>query len=253
MTDTPFLVATLNRADTLRVLVNSLLKEGEARRGVIVNNGSSDGTASYLRRLSRSHPEIISINVNRNLGFGGGMNLAYDTAKLEWQPGHYLLLNDDIEVIQPIDRMAKVVDLHPKFGMVGPLMDNCFSVEDQNVKGPEAREDAFQVVHYMMAAAWLLKDAMVEDVGVFDTRIGLYGGEDNEYILRMRKRGWIPVLDRGTFMYHRELPKERRYRHLYREKHASNILNRKHGNLAACLCRCLPGSCYCKERYDADA
>ncbi|MFN8008430.1 MAG: glycosyltransferase [Terriglobia bacterium] len=80
---------------------------------IVVDNGSTDGTPSWLHSLT---PPIRTIRNHKNLFFAGGCNRGGWAAR-----GEYLLfLNNDV-VVKPgwLDEMVKVLDEDPQIGIVG--------------------------------------------------------------------------------------------------------------------------------------
>lgn len=81
---------------------------------VIVDNGSSDGTAEWL---SAEYPDIILRILDRNYGYAGGYRLAIDGIKSEYA----VLLNSDVEVTPGwIGQLVAFMNQHPQAGAVAP-------------------------------------------------------------------------------------------------------------------------------------
>jgi glycosyltransferase involved in cell wall biosynthesis len=80
---------------------------------IVVDNGSTDDTESYLRKLK---PQIRYIRNHRNLFFAGGCNRGAWAAQGE----NLLFLNNDV-VVKPgwLDEMLNVLSADPKIGIVG--------------------------------------------------------------------------------------------------------------------------------------
>lgn len=60
----------------------------------VIDNGSSDGTSSYLKE---SFPEAILIRTERNLGYSGGMNLGLAYAFDKHDYDYVLISNNDVK------------------------------------------------------------------------------------------------------------------------------------------------------------
>jgi GT2 family glycosyltransferase len=86
---------------------------------IVVDNQSSDGSAEAVQA---THPDVLFIRADRNLGFAAGCNLGLGIA----QGRHAMLLNPDTEVLPgALKRLVEALDTHPSWGMVGPsLMDS---------------------------------------------------------------------------------------------------------------------------------
>jgi cellulose synthase/poly-beta-1,6-N-acetylglucosamine synthase-like glycosyltransferase len=91
-----------NGRDLLEKYLPSVVTAMAGREGneiVVVDNGSTDGSAEYIKS---SFPEVRVVELPRNLGFGGGSNAGFRAAKNDI----VVLLNSDMRVtpgfLQPL-------------------------------------------------------------------------------------------------------------------------------------------------------
>src|SRR3984885_14068603 len=84
---------------------------------IVVDNGSSDGTAAFV---SERFPDVLLIE-QENRGMGGGNNVGMRAAT-----GRYaFLLNADAWVEQGgLEALVAVADAHPRAAVVGPRLRN---------------------------------------------------------------------------------------------------------------------------------
>lgn len=165
---------------------------------IVVDNASNDGTVEYIRE---HFPEIHLIESTENLGFGRANNLAMRYA-LDQGCDYVFLLNQDTW-IEPdaIEKLVKVHDEHPEFGVLSPLhvapdgKRLNMLVDDgknQYLKNLDmvgdlyfgTVKDVYRVV-YVNAAAWLLPRKTLETVGGFDP-IFFHYEEDDDYLNRVK-------------------------------------------------------------------
>ena len=77
-------VPLYNEKDSLEPLLNRLLASlrplGTSFELVLVDDGSSDGTASQLAALSRQVPEVVAVLLRRNYGQTAAMAAGFDTS-----------------------------------------------------------------------------------------------------------------------------------------------------------------------------
>lgn len=165
---------------------------------IVVDNASNDGTVEYIRE---HFPEIHLIESQENLGFGRANNLAMRYA-LDQGCDYVFLLNQDTW-IEPdaIEKLVKVHDLHPKYGILSPLHVAAdgkhlnMLIDDgksQFAKNAELLSDLccgtvkeVYPIAYVNAAAWLLPRKTLETVGGFDP-IYFHYEEDDDYLNRVR-------------------------------------------------------------------
>ncbi|MGC1869508.1 MAG: glycosyltransferase family 2 protein [Acidobacteriaceae bacterium] len=96
-------------------LLKSLQGAQHILRWVVVDNGSSDEIRDAVQRMGG-----VYVRSGKNLGFGGGHNLALKHLSGVDAPYH-LILNPDIVFDEDtLGRLAGVMDSHPDVGLVMP-------------------------------------------------------------------------------------------------------------------------------------
>src|SRR3989338_267363 len=100
---------------------------------ILIDNGSVDDSLSIMKnfKTSNSQLEIVILENNENLGFGGGNNPGIHYA-LKNGSDYVLLLNNDTFVDRDfLDKLVEVADHNPKIGLTTPSIffhDACPSV-----------------------------------------------------------------------------------------------------------------------------
>jgi GT2 family glycosyltransferase len=83
---------------------------------IVVDNASTDGAVAAVRQ---AHPEAACIALDRNVGYGAGINVGVERASGR----HVLLLNPDtVAVARGIESAVRWMDAHPGAGAAGPLL-----------------------------------------------------------------------------------------------------------------------------------
>ena len=165
---------------------------------IIVDNGSSDGSAEYL---GTNYPWVKVVKNTRNLGFAEGTNTGIRQAK-----GEYILtLNNDTQMdnrfLECLERMMKS---DKSVGMCAPKMlfpdgrinsaGICLSRSgaawDRGMFEPDnGQYDSSQEVFGPCAGAALYRKSMLDEIGLFDEDFFLYM-EDVDLAFRARLAGW---------------------------------------------------------------
>ena len=160
---------------------------------IVVDNGSTDGTRELV---PSQYPQVIWMPQTRNLGFGGGNNVAIKYA-LEHEADYMLLLNQDA-YLQPdaIEEMLKVTDGKNLVSPVhlcgdGSRIDMMFR-ESLKRANNELLDDLLinreccpsYEVGEVCAACWFMPTDLIKHVGGFNPIFFQYG-EDNNYYTRM--------------------------------------------------------------------
>lgn len=192
-------IVTYNGIQWIEKCLNSVDESDISLDILVVDNGSTDGTAECLRndkRITYLH------ETHENLGFGKANNIGL---RYGYKKGYdyFLLLNQDAWIEQNVvAELIKCLDLNPHFGIVSPLhftgggdkLDHLFqtylerSESYQKDKRGNAEPRNCFVVPFVNAACWMLRRETLEKVGVFHPLFEHYGEDDN-YIDRLHEKG----------------------------------------------------------------
>lgn len=217
------IVVTYNGLKWLDKCFGSLRDSDVELRTFVVDNGSSDGTVSYLQD---HFPEVEIFESRENLGFAKANNIGIKHA-IQCDADYIFLLNQDAWIEKnTITELINTFSCCENTGIAVPVqlngsysgLDDCFSgylpkefISDLYV---EHLED-FYVLPFMNAAAWMISAECVKRVGGFDTQLFYHYGEDDNYCQRVHYHHFKLVLNtRCTFCHDREFRKgkEKEYR-----------------------------------------
>ena len=111
--------------DFLPGLLSSVAKVDGAEV-VVADNASTDGS---LTVMSEEFPEVRTIAFEKNHGFTGGYNRAFEALcgsgekPLKDAPEYFLLINSDIEVSEDwLQPLVEWMDSHPQCGACAPKL-----------------------------------------------------------------------------------------------------------------------------------
>lgn len=186
---TTVVVITRNRCDELLRTLAHLESLPDAAPVVVVDNGSTDGTAAAVRTR---HPGVELIESRENLG-AVGRNVAVERVTTR-----YVTFCDDDTRPQPgaLTRAADVLDAHPG---VGSVTGRCLVEPDltEDPITPEMRDSPVPAPEGLpgpallgiMAGLSTLRTAAFREVGGFHPRLWL-GGEEELLALDLAAAGW---------------------------------------------------------------
>ena len=202
-------IVNYNDRDRLLACCKSALASRPETRVIVVDNGSSDGSADAVRHLL-SAADLLEMEAN--LGFGTAVNrgLAAGNAPLVLLLNNDARLRDDsLEILVSAMQDPEIAAAGPRLlgnsGQVelsmgrtmGPLNEAAFKLLEglyRDGRGPLAHN----IEHYyskprwtrsLSAACLLLRREALAQIGVFDERFFLYA-EDVDLCRRLRRCGW---------------------------------------------------------------
>jgi GT2 family glycosyltransferase len=205
-------IPTWNRKDLIEECLVSLgQQEFTDFHVIVVDDGSTDGTAEFL---AEAFPEVQLVSLPQNRGFCVAVNagLAASNAPL------VLLLNNDV-ILEPkfLAKLAKAADKSDTH-LFAPLVlwkdepERIYSAGDRQCRNgrPESigfRElledfDFSEKPFGVSAGAGLYRREVFETVGVFDERFIAYF-EDSDLNFRARFAGFDVQFVRDAIAYHR--------------------------------------------------
>ncbi len=166
---------------------------------IVIDNASTDDTVAYIRE---HFPEVILIELDKNLGFGQANNIGMRYA-LEHDADYVFLLNQDAWVEKDtLEKMVQIAEKNPEYGIFSPMhvrpnMKQLYiQIEDGSFDhGNQLLSDCYFNVlqdiysmQYINAAAWLLPRSTLIEVGGFDPNFTHYAEDDN-YLKRALYHG----------------------------------------------------------------
>ena len=204
--------------NTRELMEQALRTVDEASEGlrvqvIVVDNASRDGSQEMVEA---GFPHVELIRNDRNLGFGGANNIAFERVKGR----HVLLLNSDTIVgADTLRSLVEFMDEHPEAGAAGcrilnpdgSLQLDCrrgfptpsaafYKLTGLSRLFPRSRRFARYNLTYLdpeetsevdalSGSCMIVRGRVLEEVGGFDEDYFMYG-EDLDWCFRMGQAGW---------------------------------------------------------------
>ncbi|MCW2236579.1 glycosyltransferase [Azospirillum canadense] len=189
-------IVTHNRLSLLRGCLAAIhAQEPRPDRIVVVDNGSSDGTAEWLAEQQRRIPELLVVR-QANVGSAGAYHTAFDTAL---RLGARWIWSTDDDGIPAPGALAELLRQGERHGldMVGPMVvaaedrdDLAFSMQGHSTAASftAAAEDGIVPGAIALFNGTLLNRRVFERIGNIKREMFIWGDEW-EFTLRARRAG----------------------------------------------------------------
>ncbi len=180
---------------------------------ILVDNGSTDGTAEYFRSLAERQDNVTLITNGRNLGFAGGNNQGLAVARGDC----VVLLNNDTVVTDGwLEKMLAALQRHPDMGIVGPMSNYVAGpqlVKEVSYKNLEelpafaaewsrAHAGQAQDIGRVVGFCLLARRSVIERIGGLDEQFGSGNFEDDDFCLRAGFAGFRICIAQDAYVHH---------------------------------------------------
>ncbi len=187
-------VVSYNRVGPLRKCLQSIENSQlrEALQVILVDNGSSDGSA----QLDSEFPHVQFIRLPKNFGLTKALNLGWRAADAPY----VFFLHDDTEIApDAISLLADVLDANADVAATCPLLVNeedrpapqLGNLPPDNHWQPASVSDGEPVpVRYPRGAAFMMRVSLIKAIRQIDEHYGQFGGDADlaAQILRSSKK-----------------------------------------------------------------
>jgi GT2 family glycosyltransferase/glycosyltransferase involved in cell wall biosynthesis/SAM-dependent methyltransferase len=212
---TSIIILCFNQLEYTKKCLQSIVKYTSVPYELIlVDNGSSDGTAPFLEDWANKHSNCKIIFNNENRGFAAGNNQGIAAAK-----GDYiLLLNNDVIVTRDwLKRLLAHIDSDENIGMAGPVSNSVSGPQQvehvtygqnmnkmQNFARNYSKNNVgrTQEIFRLVGFCLLIKRQVLDIIGGLDENYGNGNYEDDDLCLRSGIAGFRNIIAHDVFIHH---------------------------------------------------
>ncbi|HXF69363.1 MAG TPA: glycosyltransferase family 2 protein [Thermoflexus sp.] len=206
-----------NLKDDTIACVESVLSSSYTPQGVVVvDNGSSDGSASAI--ANRFGERVVLLANQANVGFAAGVNVGIRYALAQGADWVLLLNNDTIIAPDMIERLIAAADRYPDIGILAPVIfyhdrpSQIWQLGAQHrrwlpipfrvsAKALRSEKDLLPV-DYVTGCGMLIRRDVFLTIGLFDPSYFMYY-EDADFCRRAVKAGFSIGCVPAARMWHK--------------------------------------------------
>ncbi|MGF7047125.1 GT2 family glycosyltransferase [Paenibacillus sp. DS2015] len=209
MTKISIIIPTYNALTRLSNCIESIRSHtiAEQYELIIVDNGSTDGTAEYCIR-----ERITFVSLPVNMGCPNACNIGISIASGD----QLLLLNNDV-ICTPhwLSNLTQALSSSPDIGIVGPSSNDALGLQHVEVTYSSMEEfqqmaalnnslDPNRWLEAQRIAGWcfLFRREVLNKVGLFDESFSPGHYEDDDYCFRARAAGYKLLVCQDVILYH---------------------------------------------------
>lgn len=216
---TAVVIVTRNRKQTLLACVASVLRlQGQPAEVVVVDNGSTDGSA---QALVETFPLVRLVRLEENRGPAGGRNAGWRLIRARAGLEHVLFFDDDsVPAADFLVRLLEAAAANRRAGIVcgkgytkcpsrtimsAGVAANLWTGRIADIGAGELDKGQYDAPRELDACGgfgMLVRCDTLEALGGFDERFWPYGWEDIDFCLRARRAGCHVLYVPRAVVYH---------------------------------------------------
>ncbi|MBO7719051.1 MAG: glycosyltransferase, partial [Methanosphaera sp.] len=182
---------------------------------LLINDSSSDARIYNLLESYRDHPKITVMHNEVNQGFVKNVNKAFMNTSND-----VVLLNSDT-IVTPkwLQKLKYKAYTNRKIATVTAVSNNAgafsvpqpeandipaqFTINDMANIVEKTSDDSVVLTPTANGFCMYIKKEAINDVGFFDEIYGMGYGEENDFCMRLVRKGWRHVIDPSVYIYHK--------------------------------------------------
>lgn len=192
---TSLMCVTYNRLDLTKRMLESLFKHTDSLfRLIIVDNGSTDGTADFLKNdewLKKqiwNHPHCVGQDFQfneKNMGIAIGRNQGLKISN-KYNDEWLSTLDNDIEFVPGwLTKCLDILSTNPKFAVGLNMEGVSYPILSRHEKTFQYKKQG-----NLGTACTVFSRELHKQIGFFITEYGLYSCEDSDFFFRARLHGY---------------------------------------------------------------
>ncbi len=195
----------------------------EGAEVIVADNASTDGS---MKVMKEEFPEVRTIVFEKNHGFTGGYNKAFEELSGTDRPEYFVLINSDIEVTEDwLQPLVEWMDSHPECGACAPKLHSwqergkfeyagaaggyvdmfgypfCRGRVMKRLEADTGQYDEPKDVMWATGACLMVRSSVYEELGGLDSRFFAHM-EEIDLCWRMQLHGYKVTVVPESMVYH---------------------------------------------------
>jgi GT2 family glycosyltransferase len=195
---TAIIIPTYNQKDYLINLIESIKEKLKLNYKIFVVDDSGIGK---IGEEIKERFKFVSVIKNKcNYGFASSVNSGIKKAKKEYNPDNFLLLNDDMKIVEKnfLRKMINAGIRDKEIGILGCRVFLNYGKEQYpKIKGRKLIE-----VKDVIGCCFLIKKEVIKEIGYFDEGFNKAYGEESDYCFRAKNKGFKLICVGNTSIVH---------------------------------------------------
>lgn len=191
------IIPVMNQLEFTQICLDSIAKNTAPVKHeiIIVDNGSTDGTAAYLKKK-----KVTVIRNKKNLGVAKAWNQGVAMAKNEY----VCIINNDLVVSKGwLKAMVLFYESRPDAGVVCPgTREGVLDYEFDQYAAGYVRAMKGVCEKDIFGWCMLVKKDRFRAAGVFDEVFRVGVGEDRDFYRRLKEKGYNSYITGSSFVHH---------------------------------------------------
>ncbi len=181
------ILLTYNKLDCTKKCIENIYKYTEDFNLIIIDNGSKENTKNFLKKLDKEHNNLIIQYNKENIGIIKGRNQGYEIGKKEFGDVDLVFFLDSDQMVLENWLESYMEFFEKGYRVVGSVAWKMRATDFYPYRIMKNRNEEF---NYVGIGGVMVKNSVIEDIGLFDERYELYYFEDPDFIFRVYRAGY---------------------------------------------------------------
>ncbi len=187
MNNLNIILLTYNKLDNTKKCIESLYKYTENFNLIIVDNGSKRDVVFFLQNLDKKNNEIIVHYNKENIGIIKGRNQGYFLSQKKFKDAQFIFFIDSDQMVMENWEESYFKFVEKKYDVIGT---EAWKMRNKDFYPYKIVKNKNEEFNYLGVGSLMIRNSVIENIGLFDERYELYYFEDPDFIFRAYRAGY---------------------------------------------------------------